>query len=108
LMLLLAPQLLYERVELTDELLIHRREWPHEQFNVDIPWDDMVSATQLNLEDNSFGKKYIVGYEIRTRSGAVHKLPSNTVLTAASEAINERLSQREIPTKVEVKVPQPR
>jgi hypothetical protein len=108
LMLVLAPQLLYERVELTDELLIHRREWPHTEFNVDIPWDEMISATQVNREDNSFGKKYIVGYEIRTRGGAVHKLPSNTVLTAASETINERLAQRKIPTKVEIKAPRPR
>lgn len=108
LMLLLAPQLLYERVELTDELLIHRREWPHTEYNADIPWDDMASATQLNLEDNSFGKKYIVGYEIHTRGGAVYKLPSNTVLTAASETINARLAERKIPTKLEVKQPQPR
>lgn len=108
LMFLLAPQLLYERVELTDELLIHRREWPHTEFNVDIPWDEMVSATQVNLEDNSFGKKYIVGYEIRTRDGVVHKLPSCTVLSAASETVNERLAEKNIPKKDEVKVPQPR
>jgi hypothetical protein len=108
LMLLLAPQLLYERVELTDELLIHRREWPHTEFNVDIPWDQMVSATQVNREDNSFGKKYIVGYEIRTRGGKVHKLPTCIVLTSASETINARLAERKIPTKLEVKVPQPR
>lgn len=108
LMLLLAPQLLFERVELTDDLLIHRREWPHTEYNVDILWDEMASATQVNLEDNSFGKKYIVGYEIRARNGAVHKLPICTVLTAASETINARLAEKNIPKKDEVKVPQPR
>ena len=108
LMLLLAPQLLYERVELTEELLIHRREWPHTEFNADIPWADMTAATQVNIEDNSFGKRYIVGYEIRTRDGRVYKLPSNEVLTAASETINANLAQRQIPTKAEVKVWQPK
>lgn len=107
LMFLLAPQLLYERVELTDELLIHRREWPHTEFNVDIPWDDMAAATQVNREDNSFGKTYIVGYEIRTRNGVVHKLPTCTVLTAASDTINERLTAKNVPKKDEVKRPEP-
>ena len=107
LMLLLAPQLLKERVELTDDLLIHRREWPHTEFNADIPWADMTSATQVNREDNSFGKTYIVGYEIHTRDGRVYKLPSNTVLTAASPTINAYLAARKIPRKEEVKVPNP-
>jgi hypothetical protein len=108
LMLALAPQLLFERVEVTDDLLIHRREWPHTEFNVDIPWDEMASATQVNREDNSFGKTYIVGYEIRTRKGAVHRLPSCTVLTAASETINAYLAEKNIPKRDEVKVPQAR
>ena len=68
----------------------------------------MVSATQVNLEDNSFGKKYIVGYEIRTRDGVAHKLPSCTVLSAASDSVNARLAEKNIPKKDEVKVPQPR
>lgn len=108
LMALLAPQLLYERVELTNDLLIHRREWPHTRFNADIAWSDMLTATQLNLEDNSFGKKYIVGYEIHTRNGRVYELPSNTVLTAASETINARLAERKIATMIEIKQRQAR
>ena len=68
----------------------------------------MASATQVNLEDNSFGKKYIVGYEIRTRDGTVHKLPSCTVLSSARETINARLAEKKIPKKDEVKVPRPR
>ena len=100
---LLAPQLLFERVELTDHFLVHRREWPHARFNADIAWNDMRTATQLNLEDNSFGEKYIVGYEIHTRDDNVYELPSNTVLTAASDTINGRLAERKIPIKTEIK-----
>ena len=43
-------QLLYERVEVTESLLVHRREPPHTQYNAVISWDSIQSATKIERE----------------------------------------------------------
>jgi hypothetical protein len=95
------PQICYERVELTGEHLIHRREPPHTKYNFDIPWSDMTSVTEIKKESGSFSTYYEVGYRITTRGGQ-YELPSNTVLTAAHETIDNELTSRNIPVKVEI------
>jgi hypothetical protein len=79
------------------KLLIHRREPPHTKYNVDIPLDQIVSVVETRTESNSFSTFYLVGYDVSTRDGRTYKLPSNVVLTAASETINRMLDERGIP-----------
>jgi hypothetical protein len=90
------PQFLYERVEISDKMLVHRREPPHTKYNVDIPLDEIASVEETRRESGSFSTFYMVGYDLRTRDGRTYHLPSNTVLTAASETINRVLDERGI------------
>lgn len=96
------PQICYERVELTQEYLIHRREPPHTKYNFDIPWSQMAAVTEIKKEAGSFSTYYEVGYRITTRDGRQYELPSNTVLTAAHETIDAELAARQIPVEVEI------
>lgn len=105
----LSLQFIYERVELTDELLVHRREPLHTRFNVDIPWDAIQSATKIEREQAGlFGPNfYNVGYEFLLRNGQLQQLPSNTVLTRAQDEIDRILAARNIPvTKRTIAIPQ--
>jgi len=93
------PQFLYERVEISDKLLVHRREPPHTKYNADIPLDEIVSVEETRTESGSFSTFYMVGYAVTTRDGKTYKLPSNVVLTAASPTINRVLDEHDIPLK---------
>ena len=96
---LISLQYMYERVEVSEELLVHRREPPHTRFNMDLDWDSIKSATKIEREQAGlFGPNfYNVGYEFRLRSGELVELPSNTVLTRAHEEIDRILAARQIP-----------
>ena len=100
--LVLLPQLWCERVEITDDLLIHRREPPHTDYNVDIALDDIAAVTQIKRETGSFSTYYAVGYTIVTRGGRQHELPSGPVVTAAHETINSVLAARDVPIEIQV------
>ena len=88
-----------ERVEVSDKLLVHRREPPHTRFNVDIPWDSIQAATKIERERSGlFAPNYYhVGYEFSLRNGQLQELPSNTVLTSAQDEIDRILAARQIP-----------
>jgi hypothetical protein len=96
---LLAPKFIYERVDVSNELLVHRREPPHTRFNVDIPWDAVEAVTKIEREQVGLlaPNFYNVGYEFTMRNGQLHKLPSNTVLTRAQPEIDRILAARGIP-----------
>lgn len=96
---LLSLQFIYERVEVSEKLLVHRREPPHTRFNVDLSWDSIKAATKLEREQAGLFAPnfYNVGYEFRLRSGEVQELPSNTVLTRAQDEIDRILTARQIP-----------
>jgi len=96
---LTSLQLIFERVEVSDNLLVHRREPPHTRFNVDIPWDDVAAVTKIEREKAGLFAPnfYNVGYEFTMRNGQLHELPSNTVLTRAQEEIDRILAARRIP-----------
>jgi hypothetical protein len=96
-----GPQFWCERVEITDTHLIHRREPPHTEFNADIPLANIASAVQIRRESGSFSTYYAVGYTITMTDGRQFRLPSNTVLTAAHETINDVFKARNIPLKTE-------
>jgi hypothetical protein len=106
---LLSPKLLYERVEVSRELLVHRREPPHTRFNADIPWDSIASATKIEREKPGlFAPNFFsIGYEFRLRDGRIIELPSNTVLTRAQDEIDRMLADRQIPVeKRQIPIPQ--
>jgi hypothetical protein len=97
---LVAPQIIYERVELTETEWKHRREWPHQQYNADVAWADIREVTKVMKEDLSFGQKWYIGYDITLKDGRQRKFPSNTVLTAAAPMVDEELAKREIPVNI--------
>jgi hypothetical protein len=106
---LLSLQFIYERVEVSNELLIHRREPPHTRFNVDIAWDSILSATKIEREKPGLFAPnfYNVGYEFMLRNGQTQELPSNTVLTRAQDEIDRMLALRRIPVnKRRIPIPQ--
>jgi hypothetical protein len=94
----ISLQFICERVEVSDKLLVHRREPPHTRFNVDIPWDSIKSATKIERERSGlFAPNYYhVGYEFILRNGEMQELPSNTVLTSAQDEIDRMLAARQI------------
>ena len=106
---LIAPKLLYERVEVSDRRLVHRREPPHTRFNVDIRWDAVIAVTKIEREQAGLFAPnfYNVGYEFAMRTGQLHELPSNTVLTRAHGEIDRILAARGIPVNNRV-IPIPR
>ncbi len=91
------PQLIYERVELTDTHLVHRREPPHEGYNCDIAIADVLSVIQTKRETGSFDTYFAVGYHITTVDGREYELPSCTVVTNAHNVIDAMLKARNIP-----------
>jgi len=99
LMGLTSLQLLYERVEVSAELLVRRREPPHTQFNVDLPWKEIQAATKVEHEKPGLFAPsfYNVGYEFILRDGQRQELPSNTVLTHAQEEVDRVLAAHGIP-----------
>lgn len=96
---LVSLQFIYECVEVSEKLLVHRREPPHTQFNVDIPWESITASTKTERERAGFfgPDGCTVGYEFKLKSGQVQELPSNTVLTHAQEEIDRILGARGIP-----------
>lgn len=106
---LLSLQFIYERVEVSNELLVHRREPPHTRFNVDITWDSIQAATKIEHEKAGLFAPnfYNVGYEFTLRGGQRLELPSNTVLTRAQDEIDRILAARKIPlNKRRIPIPQ--
>jgi hypothetical protein len=95
---LLSLQLIFERVEVSERVLVHRREPPHTKFNVDISWDSIQSATKVKHEKPGLFAPnfYNVGYEFRLNDGQLHELPSNTVLTSAQDEIDRLLEAHRI------------
>jgi hypothetical protein len=89
---LVMPQLFMERTEVTPTHLIHRREPPHTGFNVDVAFDDIVSAVEL---EHGAG----TGFVLTLKDGRTVELPANTVLTAARDTAVAQLRQRNIPIK---------
>lgn len=97
---LISLGFIYDRVELSDQLLRHRRAPPHTRFNIDIPWDDIQSVTRIEREQAGWtgpNGEVTVGYLLRLKDGMAPELPSNEVLTAASAEIDRILSARQIP-----------
>jgi hypothetical protein len=96
---LLSLQFIFERVEVSDKLLKHRREPPHTRYNADIPWDSIQAATKIEREQPGLFAPnfYNVGYEFVLRGGQTQVLPSNTVLTRAHDEIDRMLAARNIP-----------
>ena len=99
---LVSLQLLYERVEVSEKLLIHRREPPHTKFNADIPWDSIQAAVKIEHEQGGN-----VGYQFQMKDGQLHELPSNTVLTSAQREIDRLLAARRIPVQA-LRIPIPK
>lgn len=106
---LLSLQFIYDRVEVSDKLLTHRREPPHTRYSADIPWDSIQAATKIEREQAGLFAPnfYNVGYEFILWSGQVQELPSNTVLTRAQDEIDRMLAARRIPVKKR-RIPIPR
>ena len=73
------PQLIYERVAVTETHLIHRREPPHTDYNCDIAFTDMVSVIQTKRETGSFDTHFAVGYHIATVDGRECELPLSLI-----------------------------
>lgn len=93
---------IYDRVELSDRLLRHRRAPPHTRFNADIPWDLIQSAMRIEREQAGWtgpSGEVTVGYEIRLADGQSLELPSNEVVTIASKEIDRILDARKIPVE---------
>jgi hypothetical protein len=95
-------QFTYERVEVSHQLLVHRREPPHTKYNIDIPWDSVLAATKIEREKQGLFAPnfYNVGYEFTLRNGLTAELPSNTVLTHAQQEIDRVLDERHIPVGI--------
>jgi hypothetical protein len=106
---LLSLQFIYERVEVSEKLLKHRREPPHTRYNADIPWDSIQFATKIEREQTGlFAPNFHnVGYEFVLRNGTIQELPSNTVLTRAQGEIDRMLAARDISVNLR-RVPIPR
>jgi hypothetical protein len=106
---LLSLQFIYERVEVSDKLLTHRREPPHTRYNADIPWDSIQSATKIECEKPGLFAPnfYNIGYEFTLRNGELRELPSNTVLTRAHEEVDGELAAHKIPVNTR-RIPIPR
>jgi hypothetical protein len=96
------PQTLCERVELSGQRLVHRREPPHTKYNADIPLADIQSATEIQAESGSFSTYYLFGYRLDLRDGRQIELPRGEVVTAAHETIHAALVARGIPVETEV------
>jgi hypothetical protein len=88
-----------ERVYVSNQLLIHRREPRHTKFSIDITWDSIQAATKIEREKSGLFAPnfYNVGYEFTMRNGQLRELPSNTVLTRAQDEIDRMLNERHIP-----------
>jgi hypothetical protein len=95
----ISLQFICEWVEISDKVLVHRREPPHTRFNVDIGWDSIQAATKIEYEKGGLFAPnfYNVGYEFTLRNGQLQELPSNTVLTSAQDEIDRILAVRQIP-----------
>jgi len=96
---LISLQFICERVEVSNELLVHRREPPHARFNVDIPWNSIQAATKIEYEKAGLFAPnfYNVGYEFTMQNGQLQELPSNIVLTRAQVEIDRILAAHQIP-----------
>ena len=92
-------QILYERVEVNDTVLVHRREPPHTEFNVDIPWKSITSASKVEYQGTGplAPTPNHVGYVLELGDGRQQRLPSNTILTRAQEEIDRQLKAHGIP-----------
>ena len=92
-------QLYFSLVEVSPDVLVHRREPPHTSYNVDLPWNSILSATKIVRErPGLFAPNFHdVGYEFTLRDGGVQKLPVNALLTGAQREIDAILAAREIP-----------
>jgi hypothetical protein len=90
-----------ERVEVTATHLVHRREPPHTRFNVDIPFTDIASATELHRDT---GAK---GYIFTLKDDRIVEFPANTVVTAAQKTISAQLRRRNIPLTLQTVATEP-
>ena len=94
---ILMPTLLSQRVELTKELWKNRREWPHQKYIADVPWNEITQVTKVRREDQSFGQRWHIGYELSLKDGSHVEFPSSEALTAAEATVDGRLQQHHIP-----------
>lgn len=85
------PQVLIERIELTPQLLICRREPPHSKYNADIDLDQ-VRAVSITHRD---GKPD--WYIFFSRDNQSTRLPANTIINAAWSTLAADLKRRKIP-----------
>lgn len=98
--LAVLPQILYERVELTETEWRFQREPPQTKYNATVKWDDIKEVLQIQREDRSFGESWNYGYDLTMKDGRQLKFPSNTVITAAKPTIDEVLQQHHIPINI--------
>lgn len=106
---LLSLQLIYERTEVSETVIRHRREPPHTEYNVDVAWEDIQSAVKIEKEQAGMfaSNFYNIGYVFTLKDGKKQELPSNTILTAAHEEIDRILAARDIPiTTQRILIPQ--
>ena len=102
----LTVAVLYVRVaELTTTAIVFRREPPHTDLNVDIPFDQIAEAVETQREYEGWKTQIFSSYEPKLKDGRSIELPGNKVLSAARDTIDQELHQRGIP--VIVKEPPP-
>ncbi len=92
--------LLYDRVEVSRQLLRYRRAPPHTRYNADIPWDLIQSGTRIERELPGWtgpSGELTIGYELALRDGGLADLPASELLAMASREIEEELTARAIP-----------
>lgn len=88
------PQLFMQRTVVTGTHLVHRREPPHTRYDADVAFEDIAFASKLR-EANG-----MTGYRLTLKDGRILELPSNTVLTAASDVIDEHFRVRDVPLTI--------
>jgi hypothetical protein len=93
------PQVFLERTEVTPTKLIHRREWPHEKYNADIPFTQIESAVEMNYSRGTRGFRFIL------KNGKTAEFPANTVITAAADMVISSLKDHKIPISSETILP---
>ena len=94
---MLSPTLLSQRVELTSTEWKNRREWPHQKYNADVPWHEINHVTKVRREDQSFGQRWHIGYELSLKDGSHLEFPSSEAMTAAEATVDGLLQKHHIP-----------
>lgn len=96
------PQLIIERVVVTPQALVYRREPPHTKYNADLEWDLMQSILEERIESGSFATYLRSRYYVTMRDGRLIELPTSEMLTAGREWIQRRAVDRRIQYDIQI------